>query len=466
MKRRHLAALLVVLALIASGCAERSDTDEGADSDGTDDSTPTSASGETFGTLESPCGPADPDSAEPTSSDPAETQGVADGAISLGTVADPGFAGQPGLNQDVFDAGNAFVEWCNDQGGINGRQIELTEYDAAISQYAQRMTEACTQEFAMVGGGAVSDNLWATTGQQCGLIDVAGFAVTPEKVGVSGPAEVEETRTIQPLPSPSNELMVGAYQFLADEFPDVQTNAGIVYGDLQTIITQKDRQVQGMEEVGYDFVQESAYNILGEANWAPFANSIRDDDVQYLTYLGDAGNMANLQLALTELGYDPEVTQGEANLYDPEYLAAAGDAAEGTYVKTAVWPYEEADENPATQQYMDLVDAQGGRVALLGTQSFSAWLLFATLADECDVAGTLTRSCILEKGSELHEWDGGGLHAPADPGNNSGTECFILLQVQDGAFIRSEPSAADGGDHGYNCAEENLLELEGSFSTS
>jgi len=155
----------------------------------------------------------------------------------------------------------------------------------------------------------------------------------------------------------------------------------------------------------------------------------------------------------------------EANLYDPNYLAAAGDAAEGTFVRTALWPFEEAPDNAATQEYIDLIEAMDGKVAALGAQSFSAWLLFAQLADECDVEGTLTRSCILEKGSSVTDWTGGGLHAPAQPGENSGPDCFIALQVQDGAFVRYEPEAIDGGDNGFNCGEDNIADLTGDFAT-
>ncbi|OWY59869.1 hypothetical protein B7486_72255, partial [cyanobacterium TDX16] len=208
-------------------------------------------------------------------------------------------------------------------------------------------------------------------------------------------------------------------------------------------------------------------NILGEANWAPFASSLRDDDVSYLTFVGEGENMANLQLAMADLGYEPEVMQVEANLYDPNYLEAAGDAADGTFVRTALWPFEEAADNPtgATQQYIDLIEARDGKVAGLGAQSFSAWLLFSQLAGECDVEGDLTRDCILEKGSEVSEWTGGGLHAPANPGQNSGTACFIALQVQDGEFVRYEPASIDGGEAGYNCADDNLAILQGDFAT-
>ena len=66
------------------------------------------------------------------------------------------------------------MQWCNDQGGINGRELRLTEYDAAIQNYQTKMQEACGQESAIVGDGAVQDNLWASTGAAAALIDIAG----------------------------------------------------------------------------------------------------------------------------------------------------------------------------------------------------------------------------------------------------------------------------------------------------
>ena len=318
----------------------------------------------------------------------------------------------------------------------------------------------------MVGGGAVSDNLWETTGLTCNLVDVAGFAVTPEKAGIASPDTVVESRTLQPIPNPSNQFPIGPLAYLLGEDPAIGEHTTILYGDLQTLVTQKDRQAQAMEEAGFEDIEETSYNILGESNWSPLATSVRDDDTTTLAWVGEGENLANLQLAMADLGFSPEVTMTDANLYDPNYLDAAGEAAEGTYSRIAIWPFEEAADNPATQQYVDLIEARDGKVAALGAQSFSAWLLFAQLAGECDVDGELTRSCILERGSQVSDWNGGGLHAPADVGENAGPECFIMMQVQDGEFVRYEPAEVDGGDGGYNCSPDNVTDLDGDFSTS
>src|SRR5687767_5517380 len=140
---RRMMLVVAVVAFVAAGCS----SDRGEDqSDGADGTAPSgtaadgdTAAGETFGTLPSPCGEGEPGAA-PTGGEPGDTQGITDDSIAVGTISDPGFSGAPGLNQEIFDAGEAFVTWCNEQGGINGRQLDLTQYDAAITEYQPQVT--------------------------------------------------------------------------------------------------------------------------------------------------------------------------------------------------------------------------------------------------------------------------------------------------------------------------------------
>jgi hypothetical protein len=412
-----------------------------------------------FGTLPSPCGPGEP-GALPTGGEEGDTQGITDDSIAVGTIADPGFSGAPGLNQEIFDAGEAFATWCNGQGGINGRQLDLTQYDAAITDYQPQLQAACGQELAIVGDGAVQDNFWSTVGVECGLVDIAGFAVTPEKAGTSGPGVPAETRVVQPVPNPSDRYPVGAIRMVDEEHPGAIDHVGIIYGDLATTAIQKDRIVEATEAEGGTVVYEAPTNILGEANWAPFAAAIQDAGVQWLVVVGSGEATGQLQAALAEIDYQPEVTLFETNFYDPVYLESAGANADGSLIRMVFTPFEEADDNPATAKYIELVEAIDGKVALLGAQSMSAWLLFATAAKECDDAGNLSRSCLLDTAGSVTEWDGGGLHAPGDPSTNSPPSCTMLVEIRDGEFVRHAP------DEGFECDESSIIELEGDYSAS
>ena len=116
---------------------------------------------------------------------------------------------------------------------------------------------------------------------------------------------------------------------------------------------------------------------------------------------------------------------------------------------------EEADTHPATQQYLDVMDKQGGKKALLGMQSSSAWLLFATLAKACDQDDDLTRSCILKGAEGITEWTGGGLHAPTNPAKNEPAECQMVMEIKDQKFTRWGPT-----DEDFSCSPDNVVEVK------
>lgn len=456
---RRLFALIAVLGLVAAGCGggDRGEDESGGAGGDAGDTTeaPTESAAGDFGDLQGVCGPNAGGGA--LAADPAETLGVTADAITVGTVSDPGFEGRPGLNIELHDTARAFAEWCNAAGGINGRQINVNLRDAAITEYQPVMEQACTEDFAIVGSGAVQDNFWPTVGAACGLIDIAGFSVTPEKAGVSGQDPVE-ARSVQPVPNPLDEFPIGAATLLAEEFPDAGANVGIVNADFDTLITQAARQKEAYESLGFEIVHESSYNILGEANWAPFAAAIEEAGVTFLSFVGEGENLALLQQALDEIGYEVDVTLQDANFYDQNYIEAAGDAAEGTFLRNAFVPFEEAADNPATAEYIEHVEAVDGKVALLGAQAWSAWLLFAQSARDCDLDDDLTRSCVLEGAASATDWTGGGLHAATDPGANAGPDCVIVLQVQDGAFARYAP------DEGFACDPSYVAQLEGDYA--
>ena len=138
-----MAAVGLALALVAAACGDRGDDESGGDGGqaAEEPAEPTASEGAgDFGDLTGVCGPAEGEVGA-TGDDPAEYQGVDDTSIKIGTVADPGFEGRPGLNQEIFDTAEAFVAWCNDAGGINGRQLELTLYDAAVNNYQPRVQD-------------------------------------------------------------------------------------------------------------------------------------------------------------------------------------------------------------------------------------------------------------------------------------------------------------------------------------
>src|SRR5689334_16199885 len=98
---RRWCVLLVVVAFVAAGCSRSSSSTSSTSTSTTSGGGSSPGAGD-FGTLKAVCGPGNATGAT--------AQGVTDHDITVGTMADPGATAQPGLDQEIFDAGDAFVD--------------------------------------------------------------------------------------------------------------------------------------------------------------------------------------------------------------------------------------------------------------------------------------------------------------------------------------------------------------------
>lgn len=92
---------------------------------------------------------------------------------------DAGFAASPGLNHEQADAMRAMIEWCNDQGGILGREVVGIYGDGKITEVNNVMTQACEQAFMLVGEGWALDASQEQIRLGCDLAAVPAWSVSP-----------------------------------------------------------------------------------------------------------------------------------------------------------------------------------------------------------------------------------------------------------------------------------------------
>jgi hypothetical protein len=65
----------------------------------------------------------------------------------------------------------------------------------------------------------------------------------------------------------------------------------------------------------------------------------------------------------------------------------------------------------------------------------------------------------------IKHWDGGGLQAPADPGDNQGLRCFLYMQVKGAKFVRYWPKLPTDGTSGFDCSDANAVQLQKRYET-
>lgn len=381
-----------------------------------------------FGDAPWPCGPGDGANTD-TGSEP----GVTADSVRIATGDDAGYAGSPGLNHEMTDSMNAFVAACNELGGINGRQIQLDYYDAKLFEVGPAIQAACDAgSFFLVGEGWAFDVNQEEIRLGCGLPAVPTYSVSA--------AFAHGKDVFVGIPNPSDEMPAGVFAQVAELMPDAITAAATLAGAFTATQESRDKVVAVAPQFGWSFVSTTIeYNPAGEADWTPFVKQLQDAGAKLVYWSGSC--LPSLQLFAQSAqanGFDvPIIT--DANHYSRACADANTDGAlDNVYLRVATIPFEEAGLNPATQQYLDLLEASGGDISLLGTQTGSSFLLWATAASKC--GAELTRACTLANLKATDTWTGHGLHAETDPGGNHPSRCNIILHLVGGVYERVLPT--------------------------
>jgi ABC-type branched-subunit amino acid transport system substrate-binding protein len=422
--RLRVFAVLALLGLVLAACGGTRSDEAASPSTSSDVVEDGPAGG--FGDLASPCGPAEGENVA------TGDQGVTADSITIGYGDDAGYQGSPGLNKPMSDAVRALIDWCNDQGGINGRTLEGEYYDGKVLEATNVMTEACAEVFMLVGHGFVLDGAAEQTRVSCGLPQVPGYTVSATVA--HGPM------TFNSVPNPIDLAPTGQADLLAKAFPEQVKKAAVVYGDVAAMKESAAKVKDTYPDFGWTFLPdcEQTYAIGGTVQWGPYVQKLKDCGAEVVYFSGaPMPNLQNFLDAASQADYRPKWVT-DTNFYEETFAQAnTGGNADEVYVRMVFTPFEQAESNEATKLYLDLVEGAGGQPATLGVQATSSFLLWATAAKAC--GADLTRQCVLDELAKVTSWTGGGLHAETNPAQNRPGDCSMVLKIEGTEFVQALP---------------------------
>jgi ABC-type branched-subunit amino acid transport system substrate-binding protein len=439
-------ALSFALVVSASACGSRLDKDELAKTNGgggggaSAATTPSEgntgvqngAGGPKVGTLPLPCGKA-PGGAPKAPTQPAD--GVTANSIKIAVISDK--SGQVKVpTASVEESMQAFVDFCNSYGGINGRRLELTKIDSKLFQQLEATKQACNDKvFAIVGSGSVTDNQGAQQMIDCGLIEVPAYTATP--------AKALSDNLVQPIPNPSDHFNAGPPRYMVKTYPKAVKKAALLFGDIAVAATQAQRIQKAYEAAGFNFVYVKKTGIILES-YTSQVEEMKSKGVEWVTMVSALSEVQKLLRDMDTQDFKPQVIDLGQQYYDPALPTSQG--AEGALVQVNTAPFEEVAQNPALQVYDEAYKKVGTNIehTTLGVQAFSAGLLFAQAAKAA--GDDLTRQRVLSELKNIHSWDGGGLQMQTDPGANKVTICFLYMQVKNRKFVRFHPKKVNTFD--------------------
>ncbi len=455
---RSLIAVAGVSALVAliAGCGRSSNIPVGgtgqpiqtvAPSAGTSSAT---ASKGDFGSLKAICGPGTPSGGS--------GRGLSSSELQIGTMADPGAAAAPGLEQEFFDVADAFTKWCNDAGGINGRKIVLTKYDAKLFEIGAQMISACQKEFMLVGNGNAFDEPGVKPRLACKLGQIPSYA--------EAPAASAAGLQVQATPNPSIQYQIGPFRLLGEKFPSTK-KSGIAIGgsNVASLVPQGRRAQEALRDIGYKVTTLQERPPLVD-NFRPYMEQIKGTGATAYNEIVSQDPTPEFT-AISNVGLKLDYVLLGTQFYDEKTVAAAkATAFPPTWVYFSHLPFEMADKYPVVQQIKDIMTAGVSKPKFndFTALAFNAWTLWAKSATAC--GNDLSQDCVLEKAGQEKAWTAGGFFPPRDtnPDNPQQPTCYVIMKVTPDGFVY-DPDVTKANNDVYNCDAKNVVKLKSTYES-
>jgi ABC-type branched-subunit amino acid transport system substrate-binding protein len=166
--------------------------------------------------------------ARTSSSAPILSPGVTPTSVTVGQIDDL-TAPLPGLFKGAEDGTQAYFDYVNSIGGVNGRMIKLDAQDSAYSEgtVANVTQEQIKSDFALVGGFSLDDAAEEPFVKAAAIPDIA-YPLDP---GLSN-----LPTAYSPVPNNDNDFAVTIFKLLKKKFPTAIKHVGIIWSNAREIV--------------------------------------------------------------------------------------------------------------------------------------------------------------------------------------------------------------------------------------
>ena len=352
-----------------------------------------------------------------------------------------------GLAKGALVGTQAYAEYVNSKGGVNGRKIVVDSEDDGFSGAGnkQQTQNAIENDFALVGGFSLEDSFGgAVLAQNPGMPDVAV---------VLDPHTQTLPNTFSPAPA-SDGWNLGPFEYLKKKFPKDIDAVGTLVDSLPSALPAWRGEKYALEKAGYKVIYEPTYT-LSQTDFTQNVVQMKDAGVKML--LVDqlpASYAASLIKSLQQQDYHPVVVLG-ATGYTNTLVADAGGAAnvDGDYLDQNQSLYLGGDKSlvPAVGTFLHWVNEVSPGFQP-DTFTLYGWLSAELFAQGLKNAGhDPSRGSLLKALRVITTFDGNGIVAPSNPVTKALSNCYLMGQVVNGQFRRVDDPPVSGSTHGYRC---------------
>lgn len=343
----------------------------------------------------------------------------------------------------------AYADYVNSTGGVNGRKITVTTGDDGDSGATNKQLtqSAITNDFATVGSFSLQDSFGGTLlAQNPGMPNVSV---------VLDPATNKLPNTFSPVPL-NDGWEEGPLQYFKHRFPSDINAVGTLVGDMPSAESAWAGEKYVLEKVGYKVIYEPTYaptqfdftqNVIAMKNAGVKMLFVDQLPVEYAPAL---------LKDLAQQDFHPVVILGAAT-YSNSLVSDSGGQANvnGSFLdqNASLYLGTDATAIPSVATFLKWVNtASPGFKADLFTMY--GWVSAQLFAQALANAGTNpSRGSLLQALSKVTSYDAGHLIATNNVAAKTQGNCYLLGEVVGGQFQRLDtPVSANNGyrcDYGY-----------------
>lgn len=366
-----------------------------------------------------------------------------DGPIPIGVIAD-----LTGATSDVGSLYNegmlAYIDWLNEQGGIEGREI-----DAQSEDYAYEVPQAEDLYRRYVSDGVVAVQGWGT-----GDTEALRGSITSDELPFMSASYSEELT--DPEESPYNFVVAPTYSdqmrvaldFIAEE--DDEAEVAVFHHDSPFGTAPVDDGSEWVEDQGYDLGYEAYAMPADTANFVSMLTQAESQGAAYIVIQNVSSPAAQVAQDLAEQDMDMQIVCLNWCADELFITTAGAEAAEGhVFVQPFAPP---AVERPGHAEPADWLEEQGGSLEDEGLHFTQGWYTMHVMAEgmrHLMEQGESVTGPNLREALEEIEVDTGGVVGSGTVSfaadSHRGSTSTGIYEVSDGQIVEIAADVAPAG---------------------
>lgn len=370
--------------------------------------------------------------------------GVTSTSVSVANVATLSLGG---LFKGADVGVQAYADYVNSTGGVNGRKISVDGSDDSFSGAGNKQAtqNAITNDFALVGSFSLEDSFGGAL--------LAANPGMPDVSNVLDPATGKLPNVYSPVPL-AGGWEEGPLQYFKGKFPADIAAVGTMVAGLPAAQADWAGEKHALQKVGYKVIYQQTY-VPATTDFTQNVIAMKDAGVKMLFVDSMAEIYASALLKnLVQQNFHPVVVLGAAT-YTNTLVANSGgpSAVNGDFLdqNTSLYLGQDATALPVVATFLHWVNvASPGFKPDLYT--LYGWISAELFSQALAKAGSNpSRGSLLTQLSKITSFDGGHIIAPTNPAAKTLGNCYLIGEVANGNFQRLDDPPTSSSTHGYRC---------------